>query len=105
MLDPQTGTYTSSVPSPTGIAADAPLVSYGVDQARQLSEHLSTLDPPIDRVYSSPFTRCLQTLEPAVGRVRGLRSIGEERQLEDNSQWRGIWDGEVRGENGFGCVN
>lgn len=102
VLDPQTGTYTSSVPSPTGIAADAPLVSYGVDQARQLSEHLLTLDPPIDRAYSSPYTRCLQTLQPAVRKVRALKNNGEERRLEGGSEWRGRWAGEVRGENGFG---
>ncbi|EME85706.1 uncharacterized protein MYCFIDRAFT_59682 [Pseudocercospora fijiensis CIRAD86] len=63
-VDPSTGHYNSTVPSPTGIVADPALASYGVKQARELGEHLKTLNPPVDLVYSSPFYRCLQTLKP-----------------------------------------
>lgn len=51
--------------SPTGIASDPALASYGVEQAQQLGEHLQKQnDPPVDAVYSSPFYRCIQTLSP-----------------------------------------
>lgn len=62
-VDHRTGVYTG-LPSPTGIAGDPALTSYGVDQAHQLGRHLATLDPKVDRVYSSPFYRCLQTMQP-----------------------------------------
>ncbi|KAF2168287.1 hypothetical protein M409DRAFT_21725 [Zasmidium cellare ATCC 36951] len=63
-VDPSTGTYSSNIPSPTGIVADPALSGYGVKQAEQLGEHLLALDPPVDLIYSSPFYRCLQTLKP-----------------------------------------
>lgn len=62
--DPLTGTYTSTVRTPTGIPSDPALASYGVQQAEQLGDFLLTLDPPVDRIYSSPFYRCIQTLQP-----------------------------------------
>ncbi|KAK5132517.1 hypothetical protein LTR08_008901 [Meristemomyces frigidus] len=64
VVDPQTGTYTANIPSPTGIPSDPALASYGVQQAEQLGTHLSQVDPPVDLVYSSPFYRCIQTLAP-----------------------------------------
>lgn len=88
-VDARTGAYTSLVPSPTQIAGDVPLVSHGHEQARQLAAHVVVVlddDPPVHRIYSSPFTRCLQTLAPVVQRLR-----------EDRG-----WQGEVRGENGLG---
>ena len=65
-VDPQTGKY-SGLPSPTGIIGDPALTSHGVDQSRQLAKHLLSLDPPIDAVYSSPYYRCLQTMQPYMG--------------------------------------
>ncbi|KAL8409066.1 hypothetical protein RB594_007492 [Gaeumannomyces avenae] len=32
--------------------------------ARELGRHLLAVEPPIERIYSSPFYRCLQTIEP-----------------------------------------
>nr|POE73001.1 uncharacterized protein CFP56_30940 [Quercus suber] len=64
VVDPQTGEYSATVKSPTGIASDPALASYGVQQAEQLGTHLLSLDPPVDLIYSSPFYRCLQTLAP-----------------------------------------
>ncbi|PPJ60948.1 hypothetical protein CBER1_08583 [Cercospora berteroae] len=63
-VDPSTGHYNSTVPSPTGIVADPALASYGVQQARELGTHLTKLNPPVDLIYSSPFYRCIQTLKP-----------------------------------------
>lgn len=63
-MDPTTGEYNSTVRSPTGIASDPALASYGVKQAEELAQHLLATDPTIDAVYSSPFYRCIQTLSP-----------------------------------------
>jgi transcription factor C subunit 7 len=64
VVDPETGEYNSTIRSPTGIASDPALASYGVSQAEQLAQHLLATDPTIDAVYSSPFYRCIQTLAP-----------------------------------------
>ncbi|KAI3400937.1 hypothetical protein diail_1145 [Diaporthe ilicicola] len=60
------GHYSSYLKSPTGIATDPALTSHGVEQAHELAAHLMSLDPPVERVYSSPYYRCLQTVEPFV---------------------------------------
>ncbi|KAG8426698.1 C6 zinc cluster transcription factor-like protein [Metarhizium acridum] len=52
------------IPSPTGIQGDPALTSYGIDQAKELGRHLGTLNPAVEKVYSSPFYRCLQTMVP-----------------------------------------
>ncbi|KAG5941384.1 hypothetical protein E4U60_007919 [Claviceps pazoutovae] len=62
-VDPKSGVY-SGIPSPTGIQGDPSLTSYGIDQSKELGAHLMTLDPGVDKVYSSPFYRCLQTMSP-----------------------------------------
>ena len=74
MVDPATGTYYSNLPTPTGIASDPALAAKGVDQAKELAAHLTKVDPPIDVIYSSPFYRCLQTLEPTVSALNKGRS-------------------------------
>lgn len=61
-----TGKYSSTIRSPTGIAADPALTSHGVDQAEELAAHLSGVRPAIEAVYSSPYYRCLQTINPFV---------------------------------------
>ncbi|OBR14113.1 Phosphoglycerate mutase [Colletotrichum higginsianum IMI 349063] len=66
LVDPSTGSYTASIPSPTGIPADPELTAHGVDQAKELGAHLLTVEPPIEAVYSSPYYRCLQTITPFV---------------------------------------
>ena len=76
-MDPVTGVYSSSIRTPTGIAADPPLTSHGTLQADELGRHLLTLDPPIDAVYSSPYYRCLQTIAPFV-ELRRQRSPSSE---------------------------
>ncbi|KAK2605138.1 hypothetical protein N8I77_008002 [Diaporthe amygdali] len=61
------GNYSSYLKSPTGIATDPALTSHGVEQAHELAAHLMSVEPPVERVYSSPYYRCLQTVEPFVG--------------------------------------
>ncbi|KAK3202755.1 hypothetical protein GRF29_154g613245 [Pseudopithomyces chartarum] len=86
-VNPQTGVYTANTRTPTGIPTDPALAAHGVDQAAELANHLCAIHPPIDRVYSSPFYRCLQTLKPATdrlfkegragGKIRIDRGVGE----------------------------
>ncbi|KAJ4301588.1 hypothetical protein N0V90_003681 [Kalmusia sp. IMI 367209] len=82
-VNPQTGVYTASTRTPTGIPTDPALAAHGVEQAKELAEYLCTIDPPIDRIYSSPFYRCLQTLKPTTERLfkegRGGRKIRIDR--------------------------
>ncbi|KAF1948894.1 phosphoglycerate mutase family protein [Byssothecium circinans] len=87
VVNAQTGEYTASTRTPTGIPTDPPLAAKGVEQSKELAAHLCQLDPPIERVYSSPFYRCLQTLKPtterlfregkAGGKIKIDRGIGE----------------------------
>lgn len=74
MVDPETGEYNSTIRSPTGIASDPALASYGVLQSEQLAQHLLATDPTIDAVYSSPFYRCIQTLAPFTAARTALNS-------------------------------
>lgn len=50
--------------TPTGIPTDPPLTAKGVEQSKELADYLASIEPPVDRIYSSPFYRCLQTLKP-----------------------------------------
>ncbi|KAI0122000.1 phosphoglycerate mutase-like protein [Daldinia grandis] len=73
-VDPSTGNYTASVRSPTGLPTDPALASHGIEQANELAEYLLELDPPIEQVYSSPYYRCLQTIQPFVRKLRHLQT-------------------------------
>ena len=80
-VNPKTGQYFANFPTPTGIPSDPALVAHGVHQAEQLATALSKIsDPPITQIYSSPFYRCLETVQP----------FAEKSGLE------------VRGDNGLG---
>ncbi|KAK1835259.1 histidine phosphatase superfamily [Podospora conica] len=87
----QNGTYTSMLRSPTGKPADPALTAHGVEQARELGERLMTVDPPIERVYSSLYYRCLQTVEPFVRKAATATASEGRRTLPP-----------VRGETGIG---
>ncbi|KAL8824988.1 MAG: hypothetical protein Q9191_004686 [Dirinaria sp. TL-2023a] len=80
-LNPATGVYTSNIDSPTGIAGDPPLVAYGVQQSQQLADALTSISPPIAQIYSSPFYRCLQTIQPTAEKlgleIRADNGLGE----------------------------
>jgi transcription factor C subunit 7 len=69
------------VPTPTGIPSDPALAGYGVKQAEQLAQHLLKVQPPIDRIYSSPFYRCLQTLAPYVNKLAELKGQDEVKVI------------------------
>ncbi|RPB06212.1 phosphoglycerate mutase-like protein [Choiromyces venosus 120613-1] len=58
------GSYSAMITSPTGIPSDPPLAAHGAEQAKELMAHLVKLDPKVDRIYSSPFYRCLETINP-----------------------------------------
>lgn len=76
-MDPASGSYSAAIRSPTGRAADPALTAHGVEQAKELGGRLLSADPPIDRVYSSIYYRCLQTVEPFVRKRAGLKVRGE----------------------------
>jgi transcription factor C subunit 7 len=61
---------------------------YGVEQSHELAAHLKTLDPAIERVYSSPFYRCIQTITPTVEAL--LIASSDPKSLK------------IRAENGIG---
>lgn len=88
VVDSKTGQYHSSIPTPTGIASDPALAGKGVEQAQELASHLSTLSPPIEQLYSSPFYRCIQTLVPTFKALSSKASNPERHK--------------IRGENGVG---
>ncbi|KAF7948761.1 hypothetical protein EAE96_007953 [Botrytis aclada] len=88
IVDLATGTYTANIPTPTGIPSDPALAGYGEAQAAELGLHLSTLSPPIERIYSSPFYRCIQTISPLIPHLSSRTS--DPATLK------------IRGENGLG---
>ncbi|GKZ33743.1 hypothetical protein AbraIFM66950_003775 [Aspergillus brasiliensis] len=67
-IDYKTGTYHSQFPTPTGNPADPTLTSHGVQQSHELAAHFTSdnVSPKPFRIYSSPFYRCLQTIQPTV---------------------------------------
>ncbi|RDL39895.1 uncharacterized protein BP5553_04235 [Venustampulla echinocandica] len=48
------------------IPPDTPLSTYGEQQAQELAAHLLQVDPRPDIIYSSPFYRCIQTVQPSI---------------------------------------
>ncbi|SPQ22404.1 974fb769-d0cc-4470-b39b-a2ccccb1bf5b [Thermothielavioides terrestris] len=97
LVDPSDGNYTTFIKSPTGGAADPALTAHGVDQANELAERLLTADPPIERVYSSLYYRCLQTLEPFVRRAQDAAAAAAA-----SATGRGERSLKIRGETGLG---
>ncbi|KAL3481980.1 histidine phosphatase superfamily [Aspergillus californicus] len=102
-IDHTTGKYTSQFPTPTGNPSDPTLTSHGVRQAQELASHIvgDKIVPKPFRVYSSPFWRCLETIEPS---VRAL--IAEKETQRGQGQGGGVIDEgaefEIRVENGLG---
>ncbi|KAF7563782.1 hypothetical protein G7046_g327 [Stylonectria norvegica] len=78
LVDPSTGVYSASIPSPTGIPADPALTAHGVKQARELGQHLMT---------------CLQTIAPFVEL--------KQQQLEDGPGGRDTAAAVIRPEYGL----
>lgn len=66
-----------------------PLDDRGLAQATALTTELAAF--PVERVLSSPYDRCVQTVEPLAA-SRGLtvevrEELGEERQSTDGAQF------------------
>lgn len=78
--------------SPTGKPADPALTAHGVEQARELGERLLTVDPPIERVYSSLYYRCLQTVEPFVRKATATATLPPVRGETGIGEWYGAAD-------------
>ncbi|KAL4893759.1 phosphoglycerate mutase family protein [Aspergillus ambiguus] len=101
-IDYKTGEYKSQFPTPTGNAADPTLTSHGVRQSFELAAHLvnPSVHPKPFRVYSSPFYRCLQTIQPAVEALKehqhSQRTTGADHGIDAAA------DLDVRLENGVG---
>lgn len=104
-IDLRTGTYKSQFPTPTGNPADPTLTSYGVRQSHELAYHIASPEfhPKPFRIYSSPFYRCLQTIQPSVEELKrnhqqtkSTRSYAGKGQIEPEA------DFDVRLENGLG---
>ncbi|KAK3401236.1 histidine phosphatase superfamily [Sordaria brevicollis] len=106
LVDHTNGSYSSTLRSPTGIAADPALTAHGVDQAKELGQRLIAADPPIERVYSSLYYRCLQTVEPFVRSAASSSSASSSVREDAERSTRHCQQGQkqlhVRGETGLG---
>ncbi|KAI2791081.1 hypothetical protein POX_c03936 [Penicillium oxalicum] len=109
-IDFRTGTYRSQFPTPTGNPADPALTSHGVRQSHELAVHIASPEfhPKPFRVYSSPFYRCLQTIQPSVEALKKKQqqqqqeSDGEDKPLGGHGQLDPAADLDVRIESGLG---
>lgn len=56
----------------TGIPADVSLTAHGETQAQELASYIASLPPSVrpQRVYCSPWYRCIQTCKPVVDSLR-----------------------------------
>ncbi|HXF58008.1 MAG TPA: histidine phosphatase family protein, partial [Actinomycetota bacterium] len=74
--------------TPRGRQWDPPLDEVGREQARQLAARLVLMDRPVS-VFTSPFRRCVQTVQPY------LEAAGvEARVVEDLGEvFVGAWEG------------
>ncbi|KAF3397425.1 Uncharacterized protein DPV78_008040 [Talaromyces pinophilus] len=89
--------YIPEFPTPTGNGADPTLNSSGVQQSHELASHISSPNftrKPF-RIYSSPFYRCMQTIQPTVEQLTKKTQSGEI-DLDVGT------DLNVRVENGLG---
>ncbi|KAJ5182843.1 hypothetical protein N7492_000459 [Penicillium capsulatum] len=69
---------------------DTPLSEHGESQAGQLGVFLEDVEPQIDVIYSSPFYRCVQTVEPAAERISSRRGKDMEIRPEPGvGEWYG----------------
>ncbi len=68
---------------------DRPLDRKGIDQAERLVDLLAPFG--IDAIYSSPYRRCAQTVEPlSIARslaVHEREELGEEEQFDDGAEF------------------
>ncbi|KAL3451852.1 histidine phosphatase superfamily [Aspergillus insuetus] len=93
-IDLDNNTYIPEFPTPTGNPADPTLNASGIKQSYELAEYISGdgFEPKPSLVYSSPFYRCVQTIQPVVEALNRKGGDAEMRHL-------GV---SVRVENGLG---
>ena len=104
-IDLRTGTYKSQFPTPTGNPADPALTSHGVRQSYELAAHIASPEfhPKPFRVYSSPFYRCLQTIQPSVEELkRKQKASNDTSESTGRGEIDPAADFDVRLENGLG---
>ncbi|CDM38276.1 hypothetical protein DTO013E5_8698 [Penicillium roqueforti] len=104
-IDFRTGTYRAQFPTPTGNPADPALTSHGVRQSHELAEHISApqFHPKPFRIYSSPFYRCLQTIQPSVEELKRISAeSGRSQQDGEIGSIDRHAELDVRIENGLG---
>lgn len=75
------------------------MTAHGVDQAKELAERLLVADPPVERVYSSMYYRCLQTVEPFVRKVAETKTASGARLLIRGETGLGEWYGAANFEH------
>ena len=75
--------------SPRGRQWDPPLGEVGWEQAGQLAARLALMDPPVG-VYSSPFRRCVQTIEPFAGGAGVAPALEEDLGEVFVGEWEGL---------------
>jgi phosphohistidine phosphatase SixA len=80
-----------------------PLTKSGREQAAALAEMLT--DEPIDRILSSPYVRCLQTVEPLAARRK--LPIEPRKDLEEGAGGESVIRlvQEARGQNLVLCTH
>lgn len=103
---------------PTGSIADPALSSHGVDQARELAAHLAAAPgdaagagagagkspaPPlaVERIYCSPYYRCLETVQPLVETMMKEEEEKKEKETEGRTKSKGSNRWAVRCEPGL----
>ncbi|KAJ5774951.1 hypothetical protein N7457_009847 [Penicillium paradoxum] len=103
-IDFRTGTYKSQFPTPTGNPADPALTSHGVRQSHELAAHIAApqFHPKPFRIYSSPFYRCLQTIQPSVEELKRISASSESQQDGQLGSIDRHAELDVRIENGLG---
>lgn len=91
-------------PTPTGNPSDTALTSHGMTQSFELAAHIASPDfyPKPFRIYSSPFYRCLKTIQPTVERLKNIVNDANGRAAEIGIEEASDLD--VRIENGVGSV-
>ncbi|KAJ5131349.1 uncharacterized protein N7515_007388 [Penicillium bovifimosum] len=102
-IDFRTGTYRAQFPTPTGNPADPALTSHGVRQSHELAAHIANpqFHPKPFRIYSSPFYRCIQTIQPTVEELKKIHSDADSQQGRIGSIDRHA-ELDIRLENGLG---
>jgi transcription factor C subunit 7 len=86
------------------------LTSHGVRQSEELAAHIIAPEfhPKPFRVYSSPFYRCLQTIQPSVEQLKQkhkeIQSHDGEPAIPSRGQIEESADLDVRLENGLAYV-